>query len=312
MTNESFPVGFILLGFSEWPQVEVVLFWIVIMLYLVTILGNSTIILLSCMDPRLYTPMYFFLSNLSFLDLCLATACVPQMLSNLWGPDKSITYAGCVMQLCVFLCVGATECILLVTMAFDRYVAVCQPLRYTTIVHRPLCWKLAIMAWMSGLTESLILSPVTLQLPFCPHHRLDDFLCEIPVLIRLACGDTSINEWQLTISAVIFTMVPVGLILTSYGRIPQAVGKMKSEEGRQKVIATCSSHLLVVFMFYGTVAMVYTDPKTNFSSKYGKFFTFFYTVVTPMLNPLIYTLRNKEVKDALQRMLRKGIRLKKY
>uniref|UniRef100_G1TVX7 Olfactory receptor n=1 Tax=Oryctolagus cuniculus TaxID=9986 RepID=G1TVX7_RABIT len=307
MTNKSFPVGFILLGFSGWPQVELVLFWVVIILYPVTVLSNSTIILLSRMDPRLYIPMYFFLSNLSFLDLCLATACVPQMLSNLWGPDKSITYAGCVMQLCVFLCVGATEGILLVVMAFDRYISVCQPLRYTTIMHCPLCWKLLFMAWLSGLTESLVQSPITFQLPFCTHHHLDDFLCQVPALIRLACGDTSINEWQMTISVVIFTMVPVGLILTTYGRIAQAVGKMKSEAGRQKVIATCSSHLLVVFMFYGTVAMVYTDPKTNFSSKYGKFFTFFYTVVTPMLNPLIYTLRNKEVKDALQRMLRKGI-----
>uniref|UniRef100_G1U548 Olfactory receptor n=1 Tax=Oryctolagus cuniculus TaxID=9986 RepID=G1U548_RABIT len=306
MTNKSFPVGFILLGFSGWPQVELVLFWVVIILYPVTVLSNSTIILLSRMDPRLYVPMYFFLSNLSFLDLCLATACVPQMLSNLWGPDKSITYAGCVMQLCVFLCVGATEGILLVVMAFDRYIAVCQPLRYTTIMHCPLCWKLLFMAWLSGLTESLVQSPITFQLP-CTHHHLDDFLCQVPALIRLACGDTSINEWQMAISVVIFTMVPVGLILTTYGHIAQAVGKMKSEAGRQKVIATCSSHLLVVFMFYGTVAMVYTDPKSNFSSKHGKFFTFFYTVVTPMLNPLIYTLRNKEVKDALQRMLRNWI-----
>lgn len=307
MANESFPAGFILLGFSAWPQMESVLFWIVIVLYTVTVLGNSTIILLSCVDPRLYTPMYFFLSNLSFLDLCLATASVPQMLSNLWGPDKSISYAGCVMQLCVFLCVGATEGVMLVVMAFDRYVAVCQPLRYTTIVHRPLCWRLALTAWLSGLMESLIQSPITFKLRFCAHHRLDDFLCEVPALLRLASGDTSANEWQMTISAVAFTMVPVGLILTSYGRIAQAVGKMKSEEGRQKVVATCSSHLLVVFMFYGTVAVVYTDPKTSFASKHGKFFTFFYTVVTPMLNPVIYTLRNKEVKDAFRRVLRKGL-----
>uniref|UniRef100_G1TL30 Olfactory receptor n=1 Tax=Oryctolagus cuniculus TaxID=9986 RepID=G1TL30_RABIT len=311
MTNKSFPVGFILLGFSEWPQEESVLFWIVIMLYLMTILGNSTIILLSCMDPRLYTPMYFFLSNLSFLDICFTTIPVPQMLSNLWGPDKSITYAGCVMQLCMFLCVGATEGVLLVVMAFDRYVAVCQPLRYTTIMHRPLCWKLVLMAWLCGLMESLTQSPITLQLPFCSHHHLDSFMCDVPALLRLACGDTSATEWQMTISAVIFTMLPVGLILTSYGCIAQAVVKMKAEEGRQKVIATCSSHLFVVFMLYGTVAVVYINPKTNFTSTYGKFFTFFYTVVTPMLNPLIYTLRNKEVMGALQRVLRKGICISK-
>ncbi|KAG8504471.1 Olfactory receptor 2H1 [Galemys pyrenaicus] len=311
MTNKSFPKGFILLGFSEWPQLEMVLFWIVILFYTMIVFGNVTIIFLSCMDPRLYTPMYFFLSNLSFLELCFTTTSVPQMLSNLWGPDKSITYTGCVIQLCVFLCLGATEGILLVVMAFDRYVAICQPLRYSIIMNPPLCWKLAVIAWLSGLIESMIQSSITFQLPFCTHHRLDDFLCEVPALIRLACGDTSANEWQMTISAVLFTIVPVGFILTSYGYIAQAIGKIQSEEGRQKAIATCSSHLIVVFMFYGTVAIVYTDPKNHFASKHGKFFTFFYTVVTPLLNPLIYTLRNKEVKNALQRLLKKGFSLRK-
>uniref|UniRef100_H0XQE3 Olfactory receptor n=1 Tax=Otolemur garnettii TaxID=30611 RepID=H0XQE3_OTOGA len=306
MTNKSFPVGFILFGFSEWPQLERVLFWIIAVCYTMIILSNSTIILLCCIDPRLYTPMYFFLSNLSILELCFTTATMPQMLLNLWGPDKSISYTGCVIQVFIFLCVAATECILLVVMAFDRYVAVCQPLRYTIIMNPPLCWKLALVAWMSGLMESLIQSSVTFQLPFCSHHVLDDFLCEVTSLIRLTCADTSSNEWQITLSAVIFTMLPMGLIMTSYGFIAQAVGKMKSEEGKQRAIATCSSHLLVVFMFYGTGAVVYTDPKKSIASQHGKFFTFFYTVVTPLLNPLIYTLRNKDVKDALKRMLRKG------
>ncbi|XP_075399365.1 olfactory receptor 2H2-like [Tenrec ecaudatus] len=305
MTNTSFPVGFILLGFSEWPQLEKFLFWIVAIFYIMIIFGNLTIIVLSCVDPHLYTPMYFFLSNLSFLELCFTTTTQPQMLLNLWGPKKTITYTGCIIQLCVFLCLGATEGVLLMVMAFDRYVAVCQPLHYMIIMNPPLCWKLAVMAWLSGLMESLIQSPLTLQLSFCAHHRVDDFLCEVPALIRLACEDTSSSEWQMTISAILFTILPVGLILTSYGYIAQAVGKIKSEEGRQKAIATCSSHLLVVFMFYGTVAMVYIDPKNNFASKNAKFFTFFYTVVTPFLNPLIYTLRNKEVKQALQRLLKK-------
>ncbi|XP_058381393.1 olfactory receptor 2H1-like [Diceros bicornis minor] len=311
MTNKSFPAGFILLGFSEWPQLEMVLFWVVIFFYTMIVLGNLTIILLCCMDPHLHTPMYFFLSNLSFLELCFTTTTVPQMLFNLWGPDKSITYTGCVIQLCVFLCLGATEGILLVVMAFDRYVAICQPLRYKIIIHPSLCWKLVLMAWLSGLMESLIQSFITFQLPFCTHHHLDDFLCEVPALIRLACGDTSANECQMTISAVLFTIVPVGLILTSYGYIAQALGKIQSEEGRQKAIVTCSSHLIVVFMFYGTVAMVYTDPKNHFASNHGKFLTFFYTIVTPLLNPLIYTLRSKEVKDALQRLMRKRISLQK-
>ncbi|XP_006894032.1 PREDICTED: olfactory receptor 2H2-like [Elephantulus edwardii] len=308
ITNTSFPEEFILIGFSQWPQLEKVLFWVVSLFYVMIIFGNLIIILLSCVEPRLYTPMYFFLSNLSFLELCFTTTTLPQMLSNLWGPKKTITYTGCVIQLFVFVYLGATECILLVVMAFDRYVAVCQPLRYTIIMNPPLCWKLAFIAWLSGLMESLIQSTITLQLPFCSHHQVDDFLCEVPALIRLACGDTSFNELQITIAAVLLTILPVGLILTSYGYIAQAVGKIKSEEGRQKAVATCSSHLLVVFMFYGTVAMVYTDPKNNFASEHGKFITFFYTVLTPLLNPLIYTLRNKEVTEALQRLLKKRMR----
>ncbi|KAI5215077.1 Olfactory Receptor 2C1 [Manis pentadactyla] len=248
------------------------------------VLSNSAIILLSCVDPRLHTPMHSFLSNLSFLDLCYNTAAAPQMLSNLWGSDKSITYTGCVLQVCVLLCLGATEGVMLVVMAFDCYVAICRPLCCTVIMNTPLCWKL----------------------PFCAHYRLDAFLCQVPELIRLACGDTAASEWQMTISALLFTVVPVVLILTSYGFIAQALGKIQSEDGRQKAITTCSSHLTVVFILYGTVAMVYTDPENKLASKHGKFFTFFFTVVTPLLNPLIYTLQNKEVKGALQRLLRKG------
>uniref|UniRef100_G3TZQ7 G-protein coupled receptors family 1 profile domain-containing protein n=1 Tax=Loxodonta africana TaxID=9785 RepID=G3TZQ7_LOXAF len=282
------------------PQLGKILFWIVAIFYIMIFFGNLTIIVLPYIDLCLYIPMYFFISNFSFLELCFTTTTVPQILSNLW----TITYTGRVIQHCVFICLDATEDVFLVVMAFD-YVAVCQPLRYTIIMNPPLCWKLSLMAWLSCLMGSLIQSPITFQLSFCSHHFLDEFLCEVPALIYLVCVDTSSNEWQLTISAILFTILPVGLILTSYGYIAQAVGKIKSEDGRQKAIATCSSHLLVVFMFYGTVAMVYTDPKNDFASKHGKFFTFFYTVVTPLLNPLIYTLRNKEVKESLKRLLKK-------
>ncbi|XP_036742928.2 olfactory receptor 2H1-like [Manis pentadactyla] len=306
MANKSSPGGFILLGFSEWPDLEIILFWAVIVLYTMIVLSNLTIILLSCMEPHLYTPMYFFLSNLSFLDLCYTTTAVPQM-SNLWGPDKSITHTGCVIQLCVLLCLGPTEDVMLVVMAFDCYVVIYQLLHYTVIMHQQFCWKLVFVAWLSGLMLSVVQTPITFQLPFCAHHRLDDILCEVPAFLHLACGDTSVNEWQMTISAVLFTIVPLGLILTSYVYIAQALGKIQSEEGRQKAIATCPSHLTVVVIFYGTIAMVYTDPKNNFALKNGKFFTFFYTVVTSLFNPLIYTLRNKEVKNALPRLLSKVV-----
>lgn len=309
--NKSFPVRFILLGYSEFPQLEMTLFWIVIIMYIMIVLSNLTIIFLSCVDPRLCTPMYFFLGHLSFLDLCFTTIVVPQMLFNLWGPDKSITYRGCVIQLGMLLCVGATQGVMLVVMALDRYVAICQPLRYPIIMHPQFCWKLVLLSWLSGLIESVTQTPTTFRLPFCANHCLDDFLCQVPSLVRLTCGDTAITEWQMTVSAILFTIMPMGLILTSYGYIAQALGNIQSEEGRKKAIATCSSHLTVVFMFYGAVAMVYTDPKNQFASKCGKLVTFFFTVVTPLLNPLIYTLRNKDVRSALQRLLRKGISIRK-
>ncbi|XP_045857082.1 olfactory receptor 15-like [Meles meles] len=305
MRNNSFQVGFILLGFTKWPHLEIILFWIVIILYAMIILSKSAIILLSCVDIHLYTPMYFILSKLSFLDCCFTTTAVPQMLSNLWGPDKSITYTGCVIQLSVFLCLGTTEGVMLVRWPLTTMLLFASLCAISIIMNHQFCWKLVLIAWLSGLMESVTQSPITFQLPFCTHHHLDDFLCEVPAFICLACGDTSAIKWQMTISADLFTIVPVVLILTSYGYTAQALGKLQSEEGRKKAIATCSSHLIVVFMFYGTVAMVYGDPKNHFASNYGKIFTFFYTLVTPLLNPLIYTLRNKEVKDALQRLLKK-------
>ncbi|XP_073077514.1 olfactory receptor 2C1-like [Manis javanica] len=232
------------------------------------------------------------------------------MLSNLWGPDKSITYTGCAIQLYAFLCVGVTEGVMLVVMAFDRYVAICRPLHYTVIMSRPLCWKLVLMAWLCGLLESVTQSSLTFQLPFCAHHGLDDFLCEVPALIRLACGDTSANKLPMSITSVLLTILPMVLIMISYGFIAQSLGKILSEEGRQKAIATCPSHLTMVLMFFGTVAMVYTDPKNQLASKHGRFFTFLYALVTPLLNPLIYTLRNKEVKGALLRLLCKSVSTK--
>ncbi|XP_043859307.1 olfactory receptor 2H2-like [Dromiciops gliroides] len=293
---------FILVGFSDQPQLENVLFWVILIFYCLTIVGNMTIILISCLEPRLHTPMYFFLSNLSLLELCFTTSCVPQMLVNLWGPEKTISYIGCAIQLYVFLWLGATECILLVIMAVDRSVAICRPLHYVSIMHPRLCVQLVILAWGSGLIQSMIQIPSTLHLPFCPHHRVDDFVCEVPAMIRLSCGDTAFNEFQLSISSILLLLVPLALILISYGAITKAILKVKSTAGQRKAIGICGSHLLVVSLFYCTVTAVYLQPKSQYSQKQGKFFTLFYTVVTPTLNPLIYTLRNKEVKIALKQL----------
>ncbi|XP_032744670.1 olfactory receptor 2H2-like [Rattus rattus] len=307
MFNQSSPMGFLLLGFSEHPHLEKILFVVVLCSYLLTLLGNTLILLLSTLDPRLHSPMYFFLSNLSFLDLCFTTTCVPQMLFNLWGPTKTISFLGCSVQLFIFMLLGTTECILLTVMAFDRYVAVCQPLHYATIIHPHLCRQLSAVAWGIGLIQSIVQTPPTLHLPFCPHRQIDDFLCEVPSLIRLSCGDTTFNEIQLAVAGVIFLLVPLSLILVSYGVIARAVLKTNSSKGRRKAFGTCSSHLIVVTLFYSSGIAVYLQPKNPYAQERGKFFGLFYAVGTPTFNPLVYTLRNKEVKRAFWKLLGKDV-----
>ncbi|XP_057609326.1 olfactory receptor 2H1-like [Chionomys nivalis] len=302
MVNHSSPVGFILLGFSEHPRLEKIPFLVVLCSYLLTLLGNTLILLLSTLDPRLHSPMYFFLSNLSFLDLCFTTTCVPQKLVNFWGPTKTISFLGCFVQLVIFLSLGTTECILLTVMAFDSYVAVCQPLHYATIIHPRLCWQVAAVAWKMWLLQSIVQTPPTLHLPFCPHRQIDDFLCEVPSLIRLSCGDTTFNEIQLAVSSVILVVVPLSLILISYGAIARAVLRINSAEAWKKALGTCSSHLLVVALFYSSVIAVYLQLKNPYAQERAKFFGLFYAMGTPALNPLIYTLRNKEVKRAFSRL----------
>ncbi|KAL4676785.1 hypothetical protein H8959_010930 [Pygathrix nigripes] len=211
------------------------------------------IVLVSLKDPKLHIPMYFFLSNLSLVDLCFTSSCVPQMLINFCGPEKTISYIGCAIQLYVFLWLGATECVLLVVMSVDRYVAVCHPLQYTMIMHPKLCLQLAILAWGTGLAQSLIQSPATLQLPFCSHRMVDDVVCEVPALIQLSSTDTTYNEIQMSTASVILLVVPLIIILSSYDAIAKAVLRIKSTVGQKKAFGTCTSHLLVVSLFYGTV-----------------------------------------------------------
>ena len=292
---------FILLGFSDKPYLEKTLFWVILIFYCLTITGNLVIILISLKDPKLHSPMYYFLSNLSLLDLCFTSSCVPQMLVNFWGPEKTISYTGCAIQLYVFLWLGATECILLVIMAVDRCVAVCHPLQYTTLMHPKLCLQLAILAWGTGLIQS----PATLQLPYCSHQRVDDIVCEVPALIQVSSADTISNEIQMSIASIILLVVPLIIILSSYVAIAKAVLRIKLTSGKKKAFGTCTSHLLVVSLFYGIVTAVYLQPKSRYAHEQGKFLTLFYTVVTPTLNLLIYTLRNKDVKGALIRLGRR-------
>ncbi|XP_062039707.1 putative olfactory receptor 2B8 isoform X2 [Lepus europaeus] len=295
--------GFILLGFSNRPQLETALSVAILMVYFLSFLGNSTIILLSIVDARLHTPMYFFLSNLSFMDLCLTTCTVPQTLVNFRGRDKTITYGGCVTQLFIALGLGGVECVLLSVMAYDRYAAVCRPLHYMAIVHPQLCLQLVVTAWLTGFGNSVVQTALTMTLPLCGRNQVDHFFCEVPVMLKLACTDTAINEAELFAVSVVFLVVPLSLILVSYGHIARAVLKMKSAQGRRKAFGTCGSHLLVVVIFFGTLISMYLQPPSSYSQDVNKSIALFYTLVTPLLNPLIYTLRNKEVKGALRRLL---------
>lgn len=301
--NGSSGTDFTLLGFSDQPQLEPIISAIVFIFYIVALVGNTTIILVSYLDPQLHTPMYFFLSNLSFLDLCYTTSIIPQMLVNLWGPRKSITYGGCVLQFFFALDLGATECLLLAVMAYDRYAAVCQPLHYTVIMHPQLCHRMVLSSWLGGLGSALILCSLTLKLPRCGHRAVDNFFCEMPALIKMACVYSKVIEIVVFALGVIFLLVPLSLILISYGVITQAVMKIKSAARWRKILNTCGSHLTVVTIFYGTAIYMYMKPQHTTSQNEGKFLTLFYTIVTPSLNPLIYTLRNKDVKSAVRRLL---------
>ncbi|KAM5298394.1 olfactory receptor 2G3-like [Ctenodactylus gundi] len=301
--NETLGADFILLGFSDQPQLEPIISVAAFFFYMVTLVGNTTIMLVSYLDTQLHTPMYFFLSHLSFLDLCYTTSIIPQMLANLWSQKKSITYGGCVLQFFFALDLGATECLLLAVMAYDRYAAVCQPLHYTVIMHPQLCQKMVLSAWLGGLGSALILCSLTLKLPRCGHRKVDNFFCELPALIKMACVYSRVIEFVVFILGVIFLLLPLSLILISYGVITQAVMRIKSAARWRKVLNTCGSHLTVVTLFYGTIIYMYMKPQHSTSQGEGKFFTLFYTIITPSLNPLIYTLRNKDVKTAVKRLL---------
>ncbi|XP_077658197.1 olfactory receptor 2B11-like [Urocitellus parryii] len=304
LINQSHPEEFILLGFADRPWLELPVFIILLITYPMAMMGNIAIILVSKLDPHLHSPMYFFLTNLSFLDMCYTTSIVPQMLFNLGSPKKTISYMGCAVQLYFFHIMGGTECLLLAIMSFDRYVAICRPLHYTLIMNQHICILLVSIVWLGGITYAVSEATVTLQLPLCGVNKLDHLICEIPVLIKTACGEKEVNELTLSVVCIFLLAVPLCLILASYASIGRAVLKMKSSEGRKKAFGTCSSHLIVVFLFYGPGISMYLQPPSSITRDQPKFMALFYGVVTPTANPFIYTLRNKDVKGALGNLVR--------
>ncbi|XP_029787185.1 putative olfactory receptor 2B8 [Suricata suricatta] len=304
--NGSSFTGFILLGFSDRPQLERVLFVVLLIFYLLTLLGNTTIIALSRLDPHLHTPMYFFLSNLSFLDLCYTTSTVPQLLVHLRGADKSISFGGCVTQLFFSLGLGCTECILLGVMAFDRYAAIFRPLHYMVIMHPRLCALMTSASWFIAFTNSSLQTVLIFLVPLCGRNKIDHFYCEVPPLLKLACVDTTGNDSEIFFVDVIILLIPVALITFSYSQIVREVLRIKSAAGQRKAFGTCGSHLTVVSLFYGTAIYAYLQPSNSHSQDQDKLVSLFYTIIIPMANPFIYTLWNKDVMGAIKKVFCRG------
>ncbi|KAL4826874.1 hypothetical protein H8958_012046 [Nasalis larvatus] len=301
--NQTWVSEFILHGLSSDWNTQVSLFVLFLVTYLMTVLGNCLIVLLIRLDNRLHTPMYFFLTNLSLVDVSYATSIVPQLLAHFLAEHKAIPLQSCAAQLFFSLALGGIEFVLLAVMAYDRYVAVCDPLRYSAIMHEVLCARFAITSWVSGSINSLVQTAITFQLPMCTNKFIDHISCELLAVVRLACVDTSSNEVAIMVSSIVLLMTPFCLVLLSYIRIISTILKIQSREGRRKAFHTCASHLTVVALCYGLAIFTYIQPHASLSVLQEKLFSLFYAILIPMLNPMIYSLRNKEVKGAWQKLL---------
>ncbi|XP_032160679.1 olfactory receptor 2A1/2A42-like [Mustela erminea] len=301
--NQTMVTEFILLGFRLGPKIHIFLFGLFSLFYACTLLGNGIILGLISLDSRLHTPMYFFLSHLAIVDIAYACNTVPQMLVNLLKPDKPISFAGCLTQTFLFLTFALTECLLLVVMSYDRYVAICHPLRYSAIMSWRGCFTLVTTSWACGSLLALVHVALILRLPFCGPHEVNHFFCEILSVLKLACADTQLNKVVIFVACMFILVGPLCLVLVSYSRILLAIIRIQSGEGRRKAFSTCSSHLCVVGLFFGSAIVMYMAPKSHHPEEQQKILFLFYSLFNPMLNPLIYSLRNAEVKNALRRAM---------
>ncbi|XP_033024630.1 olfactory receptor 5B21-like [Lacerta agilis] len=301
--NQTTVTEFILLGFEDLPKLQGLFFLVFLIIYLVTLCGNLLITVLIVTDRCLHTPMYFFLGNLSCLEICYSSAVLPRMLASFLTGLKEISFAGCLVQYYVFACLAGTECYLLSAMSYDRYLAVCKPLHYASLMNGQLCFQLSAGSWVCGFLVSTITTISMSWLFFCGPNEIDHYICDLKAMLKLSCSDTYWVELIYIVFACTFTLPPFLLTMTSYIYIIATILRISSTTGRKKTFSTCSSHLLVVSLFYGTLIMVYMVPRVSILRHLRKVFSLFYTVLTPMVNPLIYSLRNKDVNEALGRIL---------
>nr|XP_002723722.2 olfactory receptor 7C2-like [Oryctolagus cuniculus] len=301
--NQTSILGFLLLGFSQDSKHQPLLFGLFLLMLVVTVLGNLLIILAIGSHAHLHTPMYFFLSNLSLADICFISTTIPKMLQDIKTQSYSITFAGCITQMYFFMVFGGMDTLLLTWMAYDRFVAICHPLHYPVIMNPHLCGLLVLVSWCISLSYALIQTLLMLRLSFCTRWVVAHFYCELAQVLVLACSDTFINYILLYVVTALLGFVPLSGILFSYMRIVSSILKIPSTGGRYKAFSTCGSHLTVVSLFYGTGLGVYLSSDASSSSWKGMVASVMYTVVTPMLNPFIYSLRNRDIKRALQSLL---------
>ncbi|XP_045406061.1 olfactory receptor 2Z1 [Lemur catta] len=309
--NESVATDFILVGLFSSSRSCQLLFSLVVAVFIMGLLGNTVLLLLIHMDSQLHTPMYFLLSQLSVFDIAFPLVTIPKMASDFLQGESSISFEGCAAQIFFLTLMGVAEGVLLALMSYDRYVAVCHPLQYPVLMRPQVCQLMVGSSWLAGVLNASIQTSITLHFPYCTSRTVDHFFCEVPALLKLACVDTSAYELALSTSGVLILLLPVGLIATSYGHVLGAVLCRHSEEARNKAFATCSSHIAVVGLFYGTAVFMYMVPGAYHSPQQDNVISLFYSLVTPSLNPLIYSLRNREVRMALVKALsRAGLRRK--
>ncbi|XP_025789929.1 olfactory receptor 13C9 [Puma concolor] len=309
--NQTILVEFFLKGLSDYPRLELLFFALILIMYVVILLGNGTLILISIWDSHLHTPMYFFLGNLSFLDICYTTTSIPSTLVNFLSERKTISFSDCAIQMFLGMAMGTTECVLLGMMAFDRYVAICNPLRYPVIMSKDSYVPMAAGSWFAGIINSAVQTAFVIQLNFC-RNNINHFSCEILAVMKPACADISGNEFIMVVATTLFTLMPLLLIVISYSLIISSILKIRTSEGRSKAFSTCSAHLIVVIIFYGTILFMYMKPKSKETlnsedlDATDKLISMFYGVMTPMMNPLIYSLRNKDVKETVKHLFNRS------
>ncbi|XP_065772942.1 olfactory receptor 10A2-like [Muntiacus reevesi] len=294
---------FLLLGFGSLHGLQFFLFGIFLGMYVVTLLGNLLILIVISLDHNLQTPMYFFLSNFSFLEIWYTTSIAPKMLQTLLFGPKVISFVGCVVQFYFFGSMAVVECFLLTAMSYDRYLAICSPLQYPSLMNLHTRVLLAGGSWLGGFLTPVVTVAMTFQLPFCATYKIDHFFCDLAPVLKLACSDTETVEKTTFLLASFVTMVPFLLTVASYMHIVAAVLRIPSAAGKQRAFATCSSHLTVVTLYYGALGTVYAIPTATQTAVLNKIFSLFYTVVTPMVNPIVYSLRNKDVQKAVRRLM---------